>query len=160
MKIEKLGFGFMRLPLTDADDVRSIDRGQLEKMVDYFIEHSFTYFDTAYMYHDYTSEEALRGALVERHPRDSFTVATKLPLMLLEKEGDQERIFEEQLKNAASNISTTICCTTSTRTASTKWKNSTASASCESSKRRGASAASASHSTTRGDARPPARGAS
>ena len=51
------------LPLTDADDVRSIDRGQLEKMVDYFIEHSFTYFDTAYMYHDYTSEEgAARGA--------------------------------------------------------------------------------------------------
>lgn len=96
--LKKLGFGFMRLPLTDADDVRSIDRGQLEKMVDYFIEHSFTYFDTAYMYHDYTSEEALRGALVERHPRDSFTVATKLPLMLLEKEGDQERIFEEQLK--------------------------------------------------------------
>ena len=88
----------MRLPLTDADDVRSIDRGQLEKMVDYFIEHGFTYFDTAYMYHDYTSEEALRGALVERHPRDSFTVATKLPLMLLENEGDQERIFEEQLK--------------------------------------------------------------
>lgn len=96
--MKKLGFGFMRLPLTDADDVRSIDRGQLEKMVDYFLDHGFTYFDTAYMYHDYTSEEALRGALVERHPRDSFTVATKLPLMLLEKEGDQERIFEEQLK--------------------------------------------------------------
>ena len=55
----------MRLPLTDAEDVRSIDRGQLEKMVDYFIEHGFTYFDTAYMYHEYTSEEALRTALVE-----------------------------------------------------------------------------------------------
>ena len=111
----------LRLPLTDADDVRSIDRGQLEKMVDYFIEHSFTYFDTAYMYHDYTSEEALRGALVERHPRDSFTVATKLPLMLLEKEGDQERIFEEQLKKMRRRIfPTTICCTTSTRTSWTR----------------------------------------
>ncbi len=88
----------MRLPLTNAEDVRSVDREQVRKMVDLFLERGFTYFDTAYMYHDYTSEEIVRETLVERRPRGAFTLATKLPLMQLEKEGDQERIFEEQLK--------------------------------------------------------------
>ncbi len=96
--MKKLGFGFMRLPLTNAEDVRSVDREQVKKMVDRFLARGFTYFDTAYMYHDYTSEDVLRETLVERHPRGSFTVATKLPLMQLEKEGDQERIFDAQLK--------------------------------------------------------------
>ncbi|MDO4561007.1 MAG: aldo/keto reductase [bacterium] len=96
--MKKLGFGFMRLPLTDGDDVKSVDKEMLKKMVDAFLERGFTYFDTAYMYHDHTSESVLREVLVERHPREAFTVATKLPLMFLEKEGDQERIFDEQLK--------------------------------------------------------------
>ncbi|OUO92806.1 aldo/keto reductase [Cloacibacillus sp. An23] len=96
--MKKLGFGFMRLPLTDKEDVKSVDRGQVKRMVDRFLERGFTYFDTAYMYHDHTSEDVLRETLVERHPREAFTVATKLPLMFLEKEGDQERIFDEQLK--------------------------------------------------------------
>lgn len=96
--MKKLGFGFMRLPLTDKDDVRSIDKEMLKKMVDVFLERGFTYFDTAYMYHDYTSETVLREVLVERYPREAFTVATKMPLMALEKEEDQERIFGEQLE--------------------------------------------------------------
>ncbi|MGM9521443.1 MAG: aldo/keto reductase [Oscillospiraceae bacterium] len=87
----------MRLPLTDAEDKKSIDMPQLEKMVDTFLERGFTYFDTAYMYHDYQSEIAIREALVKRHPRDSFTLTTKLPTMFLKEEGDQERIFNEQL---------------------------------------------------------------
>lgn len=50
------------------------------------------------MYHHFQSEIALREALVKRHPRDSFTVASKLPVSFLKAEGDQERIFEEQLE--------------------------------------------------------------
>lgn len=96
--MKKLGFGFMRLPMTDKDDPKSIDKEMLKKMVDIFLERGFTYFDTAYMYHDHASEAALREVLTERHPRGAFTVATKLPLMFLEKEGDQERIFDEQLE--------------------------------------------------------------
>jgi hypothetical protein len=61
------------------------------------LERGFSYFDTAYMYHMGKSEAAIRESLVERHPRDSFSLATKLPTMLLKAEGDQERIFAEQL---------------------------------------------------------------
>ena len=47
--MKKLGFGLMRLPLTDASDPASIDVEQVKKMVDIFIEKGFTYFDTAWM---------------------------------------------------------------------------------------------------------------
>lgn len=97
MEQKKLGFGFMRLPQTDQDDAKSIDMKQVCQMVDSFLEQGFTYFDTAYMYHDFTSETALREALVGRHPRESFTVADKMPTMFLKQDGDLERIFDEQL---------------------------------------------------------------
>lgn len=94
--MKKLGFGLMRLPLTDPEDQKSIDMPQLCKMVDTFLERGYTYFDTAYFYHDRTSEDAIRRALVERHPRDSFCLATKLPLSMLREKADMERIFDEQ----------------------------------------------------------------
>lgn len=96
--MEKLGFGFMRLPQKDAGDAKSIDMDKLCAMVDTFIARGFTYFDTAYMYHDYMSEIALRDAVVRRYPREAFTIADKLPTMYLKAEGDQERIFDEQLE--------------------------------------------------------------
>lgn len=98
MEKKKLGFGFMRLPLKDKEDSTSIDTNTLNNMVDTFLENGFTYFDTAYMYHMNMSEIALREALVKRHPRDSFTVATKLPTMMLKSKADNERIFNEQLE--------------------------------------------------------------
>lgn len=73
----KLGFGCMRLPLTDPKDQKSIDIEHVKKMVDAFMEAGGTYFDTAYVYHEGESEVAMRKALVERYPRDSFTLATK-----------------------------------------------------------------------------------
>lgn len=96
MSGKKLGFGFMRLPQTDPDDPKSIDMEQVCRMVDAFIGRGFTYFDTAYMYHLHQSEAALREALVKRHDRNSFTVATKLPISFLKEQGDVERIFAEQ----------------------------------------------------------------
>lgn len=96
--MKKLGFGMMRLPTLDQNDPSSIDMDTLKRMVDTFIERGFTYFDTAYMYHAFQSEIAAREALVKRHARDRFTLATKLPTMLLKSEEDQERIFNEQLK--------------------------------------------------------------
>ena len=94
----KLGFGCMRLPLAEEGDFSKVDEGTFERMVDMFIERGFTYFDTAYMYHDFMSERYVRTALVGRHDRNSFTLASKLPTMMLSKEGDQERIFGEQLQ--------------------------------------------------------------
>lgn len=93
----KLGFGCMRLPLTDPKDVKNIDLPQVERMVDTFLERGFTYFDTAYMYHDYESERAMRKALVERHDRAGYTLATKLPLTHLKEEGDMEPGFPKHI---------------------------------------------------------------
>ena len=60
----KLGFGFMRLPLKDKKDQTAIDYDELNKMVDLFLERGFTYFDTAWMYMGHESEIALRKSLV------------------------------------------------------------------------------------------------
>ena len=71
---KKLGFGLMRLPRLNVEgDV--IDVEQTKKMVDLFMEAGCTYFDTAWIYQG--SEDAMRQALVERYPRESYTVATK-----------------------------------------------------------------------------------
>ena len=70
-EIKKLGFGLMRLPQKDG----KIDVEQTKQMVDMFLKEGFTYFDTAWAYNG--SEDAIRQALVERYPRDSFQLATK-----------------------------------------------------------------------------------
>lgn len=69
--IKKLGFGLMRLP--QQNDI--IDVEQTKQMVDLFMEAGFTYFDTAWAYAG--SEDAIRQALVERYPRESYQLATK-----------------------------------------------------------------------------------
>lgn len=95
--MKKLGFGMMRLPLLDKDDPRSIDEETVKKMIDTFLSRGFTYVDTAYMYHDYQSERAVKTCLVDRYARDAFVLADKLPVIFLKKKEDVERIFEEQL---------------------------------------------------------------
>ncbi len=69
--IGKLGFGLMRLPRKDG----AIDVEQTKDMVDMFMDAGFTYFDTAWAYEG--SEDAIRQALVERYPRESFQLASK-----------------------------------------------------------------------------------
>lgn len=96
---KKLGFGCMRLPLLNKEDQTSFDTGTLNKLVDAFLEKGFTYFDTAYTYHNYHAEKAMREALVERHSRESFQLVTKLPLRDFKDSDDMERIFNEQLTN-------------------------------------------------------------
>ena len=96
--MRKLGFGLMRLPLLDPGDQRSIDIEQFKKMVDIFMKRGFTYFDTAYPYHGGKSEEAFREAVVERYPRESFTITDKMPCWELKSEGDLQRIFDVQLQ--------------------------------------------------------------
>ena len=75
MSAKKLGFGLMRLPMLDGE---TVDIETVCKMVDEFIDRGFTYFDTAWMYCNFKSEEAAKEALVKRHSRDSYTLATKL----------------------------------------------------------------------------------
>lgn len=95
---KKLGFGLMRLPTKTPDNPANIDIEQVKQMVDMFIERGFTYFDTAWMYCGFASENAAKEALVDRYPRNSFTLATKLHAGFIKTEEDCDKIFNEQLK--------------------------------------------------------------
>ena len=93
---KKLGFGLMRLPLLNPDDPANIDVEQVKQMVDTFLERGFTYFDTAWMYHSFQSENVVKEALVDRHSRDSYTLATKLHAGFIKTKEDRDKVFEEQ----------------------------------------------------------------
>lgn len=97
MSAKKLGFGLMRLPSLDPNDPSKVDIEQVKQMVDTFLERGFTYFDTAWMYCGFESENAAREALVKRHPRESYTLATKLHSGFIKTLEDRDRVFNEQL---------------------------------------------------------------
>ena len=96
--MKKLGFGLMRLPTLDANDPARVDIEQVKKMVDLFMEKGFTYFDTAWMYNGFASESVAKEALVDRYPRDSFTLATKLHNAFFNSPEERDRVFNEQLR--------------------------------------------------------------
>ena len=93
--MKKLGFGMMRLPVLSGPT--DFDYEQINRMVDAFLDAGYTYFDTSFVYHEGKSEEATRKALVERHPRDRYTVATKFPTFMLIPEEKIEETFRSQL---------------------------------------------------------------
>jgi len=101
---KKLGFGLMRMPLSDPSDEAAVDVEQVCKMVDIFLERGFTYFDTAWMYHDFNSENVVKTALVDRYPRDSFTLATKLHGEYIKTKEDRDKIFSEQMKKTGAEF--------------------------------------------------------
>ncbi len=88
----KLGFGLMRLPRRGI----KIDIQQTSKMVDMFMEAGFTYFDTAFVYPG--SESAAKKALIDRYPRESYTLATKLLASVVPTENAAKAEFETSLK--------------------------------------------------------------
>ena len=96
--MRNLALGMMRLPVLDENDFSSIDYEQVKEMVDLCMENGINHFDTAYPYHEGLSEVAFRKCVVERYPRDSFTVADKLPLFSITEESQLEPIFQEQLE--------------------------------------------------------------
>jgi predicted aldo/keto reductase-like oxidoreductase len=88
----KLGFGYMRLPTSGKE----FDFGTIDKMVDAFLDAGFTYFDTAFIYPG--AEEAMCKTLVKRHPRDKYTIATKMQLMMVNEPEEMQKIFDTQLQ--------------------------------------------------------------
>lgn len=98
MNTKKLGFGLMRLPSLDPNDPSKIDMQLTEKMVDAFIERGFTYFDTAWMYCGFNSENATKDFLVKRYNRDQFTLATKLHAEFINTKEDRDKVFNSQLE--------------------------------------------------------------
>ena len=95
-----LGFGMMRLPVKDDKIVIE----EVCRMVDMYLDAGLNYFDTAYPYHSGKSEVAVGEALVKRHPRESFMLATKLPGWELKEEGDCDRIFQTQLERTGAGF--------------------------------------------------------
>ena len=95
--MNKLGFGFLRLPRLDPQDETSLDFVAIQPMIDRFVEGSRNaYFDTAYTYLGGASETGLKTVLTSRYPREAYRVADKLPSWKVEKEEDCQRYFEEQ----------------------------------------------------------------
>lgn len=96
--MKKLGFGLMRLPLKNEDDITSVDYEQVCEMADLFIGRGYDYFDTAAGYHDTFSEDAFRKAVSERYTRDKYTIADKLSFWEVKKEEEMWPFFEERLQ--------------------------------------------------------------
>ena len=91
--LPKLGFGFMRMPnLEDGSKNEDMAR----EMVDIFMQNGFTYFDTAAIYKD--SEVLMNKVLVSRYPRDSFQIATKLPMRDVKTLEEGKQAFETSLE--------------------------------------------------------------
>ena len=87
----------MRLPQF-GENFEQIDTAQTCQMVDMFLERGFTYFDTAWMYCGFKSEDTVKEVLTKRHSRESFTLTTKLHGGFIQSKADRDKIFETQLK--------------------------------------------------------------
>lgn len=94
-KFPKLGFGMMRLPAI-SEGVYDIE--QVKNMVDSYINAGMNYFDTAYMYCGGQSECIAKEALVQRYPRDSFYLTSKLPCGEIKSYEDRDRVLNHQLE--------------------------------------------------------------
>ncbi len=89
-----LGFGCMRFPL---DEKGNIEEKEAEAMLDLAIKNGVTYIDTAFPYHNGDSEPFV-GKVLKKYDRNSFTLATKLPIWEINSQQEAKDMFESQLK--------------------------------------------------------------
>lgn len=96
VEVSLLGMGCMRLPKLDPEKP-DIDYVKAQEIIDYAYSHGVNYFDTAYAYHGGQSESFI-GQALKKYPRESYFLATKMPIWCVKKQEDVERIFNEQLQ--------------------------------------------------------------
>lgn len=96
--MNKMGFGFLRLPKADANDENSVDFGRACALADRFLALGGNYFDTAYTYLRGNSENAIKDAVVRRYQRDRIRIADKLPTWKIKSFEDRDRYFSRQLE--------------------------------------------------------------
>jgi predicted aldo/keto reductase-like oxidoreductase len=92
-QVSALGFGAMRFPTKDG----KIDETEAAKILHAAIDQGVNYVDTAYPYHDGTSETFL-GRVLQGSYRQKVRLATKMPSWLMESAADFDKYFETQLK--------------------------------------------------------------
>lgn len=95
--MKPLGFGCMRLPIIN-NKFSNVDKDAVSEMFDYFIKNGFSYVDTAWFYHNENSERAIKECLVKRYPRETFQLADKMPVVLLNEEAELSYYFNKQLE--------------------------------------------------------------
>ena len=96
LEVPLLGMGCMRLPM-QKNDPQKIDMVELEKMVEYCFNHGVNYFDTAYMYVNGESENAM-GEVLSKYKRSDYILADKSPIYKMKENSDIRKIFDEQLR--------------------------------------------------------------
>lgn len=99
-KVSLLGYGCMRWPMTadEATGESVIDQEAVNELVDYALAHGINYFDTAPPYCRGLSEKAT-GTALNRHPRDSYYLATKMSNHRLAGNGlSPAELYDESVK--------------------------------------------------------------
>lgn len=91
-RVSRLGFGCMRFPTTPEG---KIDEPRAAAMLKTAYDAGVNYFDTAYFYHNNTSEPFL-GKALKMFPRESFYLATKLPVAIINSLDEAKEIYEGQ----------------------------------------------------------------
>ncbi len=95
-QLSGLGLGMMRLPVVNGDD-GVVDEAAAAEMIDCAYQSGINYFDTAWGYHN-GSSELTAGKCLSRYPRESYHLATKFPGYDLSNMDKVEEIFERQLE--------------------------------------------------------------
>ena len=91
---KNFGFGCMRLPMKDGE----VDIEETKRMVDYFLDNGFNYFDTAHGYLEGKSELAVKECLTSRYPRDKYILTDKLSSDFFNTEEEIRPYFEKELE--------------------------------------------------------------
>lgn len=103
-EISLLGYGCMRFPTYDTGEtnargrkIMAIDMEKSQAIIDHAYASGITHYDTAWNYHNEKSAVAI-GQMLKKYPRESFTLANKMPGWLITSPEKALELFEEQLK--------------------------------------------------------------
>ncbi len=103
-EVSLLGYGCMRFPTFETDEldnrgrkIKAIDMKKSQEIIDYAIANGINHFDTAWNYHNEKSAVAI-GQMLKKYPRESFTLANKMPGWLITSPEKAQELFDEQLR--------------------------------------------------------------